>query len=141
LGVLAAAGFAPMSRPTNRQLLEHIHELIHHEERGLLTELRRIKKELRKLMTTVPEVNAKLDAALAKLTANTDALKGISDYIAAVRVELAAVKQQLQDLIDAGNNPPELTEVVAKLDALDAGLDAQAVKEAAVVNTPDDPND
>ena len=113
----------------NRRL-DHLHELMH-----------RLIEKVDETMATVAEVNAKLDAAMAKLTANTDALKGISDYIAAVRVELAAVKQQLQDLIDAGTNPPELTEVVAKLDALDAGLDAQSVKEAAVTGTPDDPTD
>lgn len=121
-------------KPTLHDRLDHLFYLSwkRHEK---------LKERLRNIMTTVAEVSAKLDAAMAKLTANTDALKGISDYIAAVRVELAAVKKQLQDLIDAGNNPPELTEVVAKLDALDAGLDAQAVKQAAVTGTPDDPND
>lgn len=128
------------SRATHDELIKrlgHIHEhlvnqdeLIHHLER-------RIKR----VMTTVAEVNAKLDEALAKLTANTDAFAGISQFIADVRIELAAVKQQLQDLIDAGNNPPELTEVAAKVDALIAATDAQALKEAAITGTPDDPTD
>ena len=93
-------------------------------------------------MATVDEVKAKLDLAMQKLQANTDAFKGISQFIADVRAQLADVQQQLADLIAAGGgNPTALQEISDKVDAVIAATDDQAVKEAAITNTPDDPND
>lgn len=103
--------------------------------------LRRSFKKIGKLMTTAAELSAKADAALAALEANTNAIDGVEDFLSTVAIELKDVKKQLQDLIDAGNSPPELTEVGAKFDVLIGAIDAQAVKLAAVKNTPEDPND
>lgn len=114
-----------------RQLAEHEHELLHKVLEGIMT-----------LMATADEVKAKLTDALGRLKANTDSLKGISTFIKDVRVELADVKQQLADLIAAGtNSPQDLQDISDSVDEIIAATDEQTVKEAAVVNTPDDDQD
>jgi t-SNARE complex subunit (syntaxin) len=139
LGVLAAAGFASMSRPTNRELLEHIHELIHHEERGLFAELRRIKKELRKLMTTLAELKQMSADNAAKVQANTDEVGSIKTLVEGIKERLVKIQADLDAALASGNQAA-IEEAAENLRAETASLDAQTAALDALKNTASDPS-
>lgn len=129
--------------PTNRELLEHIHQLLHHEESGLLAEQRRIKKELRKLMTILADIktinaetkekviglSTKLDSAIAKNAGYREAIK--------------ALKARIEELIAAGSGGDGIdaagaAELVTLAQEIEDSTDEATVKADLLANTDED---
>ena len=107
-----------MAQPTNRQLLEHIHQLLHDEQRGqqatfakLLHIERRIKKmanELDRIESEVTDISGAVDSAIALLS-------------------------KLADLIrNNAGDPARLNKIADDLDAK-----GKALADAVVANDPD----
>lgn len=104
---------------------------------GLHTKLDRLETSF---MTTTQDITARIAALTTSVAANTSATEAIKTYVEGLKAQLADIKQQLADAIAAGADPAALQVAVDNLDALTAAIDADAAAEAAIVNTPADPN-
>jgi len=109
-----------MAQPTNRQLLEHIHQLLHDEAHGqqaivarlahLERRIKRMANELDRIESEVTDISGAVDSAIALLG-------------------------KLADLIrNSVNDPARLTKIADDLDAK-----GKALADAVVANDPDAP--
>lgn len=89
------------------------------------------------IMSLLDDAAVAEDAALAKVTANTNALSAIKDALDAQTAKIVDLTAQLAA---AGNDPAKIQAVLDKANAIVAAADNQALAEAALTNTPADPN-
>lgn len=102
--------------------------------------LAQLQTQGNRLMALIDDIQAAEDSALAKITANTDALSSVKAALDAQTAKIADLTQQIADLQAAGNSDPALQTILDKANAILAATDTQATAEAALTNTPADPN-
>lgn len=129
-----------MAQPTNRALLEHIHQLLHHDAHGLaaiLANQRHIHKELRNLMTVADDIKAALAEVSATVTAEPDLLTAIGTKMDGLSAQITALEQQIADLQNNSGalSPADVAEVQASLAALKDATNANKAKEEILANT------
>lgn len=127
-----------MAQPTNRALLEHIHQLLHHDAHGLaaiLANQSHIHKELRNIMATLADIKAQSAALIDSVKAETDLVTAIKTYVEGLKAQMTDLAAQLAAAIAAGGDPAALQAVSDDLTAASSTIDANKAAEAAVVNT------
>lgn len=82
---------------------------------------------------TLDDILAAQAATLTKVTAETDAVTAIASFVTGLKQSITDLQAQLAA---AGTDPAKLQAVSDNMDKINAGLDANAVAEAAVTNTP-----
>lgn len=90
-------------------------------------------------MTTVAQINEKMAKLQTSVQANTDATASIAAYVAGLKAQLTDLAAQLAEAIAAGADPAALQAISDNIDAVTNAIDADAVAEAALVNTPAEP--
>lgn len=87
-------------------------------------------------MATVQQVADKVMSLQESVQKETDLNAAIITYVQGLQAMLADLKTQLAAAIAAGADPVALQSVVDALDTIQANMNAQAVADATVLNTP-----
>ena len=90
-----------MAQPTNRELLEHIHQLLHHEDHGMAASLaahRHTHKELRKIMSAIEDLKREVGETVSVIGDAVDEMQVLIDKITSNPGDEAAVAQAAADL-------------------------------------------
>lgn len=115
------------------QWAQDLHDKMDHLHGHVL----KLDRKVDHIMPTLAEIRASMDATLAKVTADDDVIASIATFVTDIKAQNVDLKKQIDDLIAAGSaSPAELQALSDTLGTINTKLDAQAVAEAAVTNTP-----
>lgn len=138
---------------TTKQMVEHIHDLLHHEQQGLAAFfgrqeqwqrhqhalLREITEGMKSVMTTLAELQQMSADNAVKVQANTDEVGSIATLVQGIKDRLVKIQADLDAALAAGNQAG-IEAAADNLRAETASLDAQTAALDALKNTASDPN-
>lgn len=134
---------------TTKEIVEHIHDMLHDEAFGLKATAELLRHEHRlhhttlermeQIMTTLSDISAQSEALMAKVTETRDAQEALKTYVQGIKDQITQLAADLAAAL-ADDDPAAMQQVSENLTAAAEGIDAVAAGEAALQGTEEDPN-